>query len=107
VDQALFHDATLQHPNDESDHSLVSYSVTQKLDRPFVIDRAEKSSDIGLYDVIDPFLLDRPSKCIQTLVLAASWSVSIAAVFEYGLVDRFQRPLDRLFDNLVFEIADA
>jgi hypothetical protein len=38
---------------------------------------------------------------------AAPWSVSIAAVFEYGLVDRFQRPLDRCFNDLVFKIADA
>jgi len=48
----------------------------------------EKSSDIGLDHKVDLFLLERPAKRIQALVLAAPGAVPIAAVLEYGLVDR-------------------
>ena len=44
---------------------------------------------------------------VQTLMRIASRTISIAAVFKYGLVDRFERLFDRLFNNLVFKIADA
>jgi len=47
------------------------------------------------------------SESIQTLVLAALQSVSITAVFEYGLVDWFQRPFGRCLNNFVFKITDA
>jgi len=55
----------------------------------------------------DAFLLDGSPECIQTLMWAASRSVSIAAVLEYGFVDGFQRPFRRFLNNLVFKIADS
>ena len=95
------------HPDDQTDHSLVPDSVPQKFDHPRVVDRIKERSDVGLHYMIDSFLLDRPSERIQTLVWAAPRSVSIAAVFEYGLVDGFQRPFRRFLNNLVFEFADS
>jgi len=44
--------------------------------------------------MVDPLLLDRTTKSIQTCMLVTSWTIPITAVFEYGLVDRFQRPFD-------------
>jgi hypothetical protein len=107
MDQAILHDATVQHPDDQSQHSLVPYSVLQKLHHPCSVDRIKKRSDVGLHHMGDSFLLDYPAECIQALMGTAFRSVSIAAVFEYGFVDGFQRPFRRFLNNLVFEIADS
>src|SRR4030042_2452404 len=39
-------------------------------------------------------------------MLVAPRSVPVTAVFEYGLVDRLQRPLGRFLHALVFQTAD-
>ena len=73
-----------------------------------MVDRVEKSSDIGLDHKVDLFLLDRPAKRIQALVLAAPGSVPIAAVLEYGLVNRLQGAFGReSVLTLVEQIEDA
>ena len=89
TDQPIFQDATLQHPDDQPNHAFVPNSVPQKLDHPFVVDRIKERFDVGLYHVGDPCLLEGLTERIYTHVLAAPRSVSKAAVFEYGLVDRF------------------
>src|SRR3989339_1082484 len=106
MDQAAFHDATLEHTNDQPDDTLIPNAMLQKFDHPLMVDSIKESFDIGLYQVADFLLLDRPSQRIQTFVLVAPQSVRIAAVLEYGLVDRLQRPFGRFFHNLVFQIAN-
>jgi len=72
-----------------------------------MIDCIEETSQISLYDGVDPLLLDRATKSIQTSMLVTSWPIAITAAFEYGLVDRFQRSFDDGFYNLVLKSADA
>src|SRR5512143_1138005 len=80
----IFHDPTLEHPDDQPDHPLVSNSIPQKLDHLLVLDCIKESFDISLDYVGDLLLLDRPSQRIQTHVWHASRSVPVTAVFEYG-----------------------
>ena len=107
TDQSILQDATLQHPHDQSEHTLVSYSMLQKLHQPGVIDRVKERFDVGLHHPVDSFLLQGPAESIQTLMRAAPRTVAIATVFEYGFVDGFQRSFRHFLNNLVFKIADS
>ena len=104
---SILQDATLQHPHDQSEHTLVSYSMLQKLHQPGVIDRVKERFDVGLHHPVDSFLLQGPAESIQTLMRAAPRTVVIATVFEYGFVDGFQRSFRHFLNNLVFKIADS
>ena len=65
-----------------------------------MVDRIKECSDVGLHNMGDSFLLDGPPESIQTLMWAASRSVSMTAVLEYGFVDGFQRSFRR-FLNMI------
>jgi hypothetical protein len=57
--------------------------------------------------MVDLLLLYRPPQGIQAFVLAAARAIPMTTVLKYGLINRFQRPFDRLFNDLVFKIADS
>ena len=66
-------------------------------------DFAEEVPNIGLDDVVHALLLDRSTQFIQTPMLAAPRPVAVAAVFEHRLIDGFQYPFHRQFDQLIFK----
>ena len=80
--------------------------MPQKLDQPLVVYLIKETFDVGLHHMVDPFALDRATQCIKALVLAASRSIPVAAVFKYRFVNRLQRPFHRSLYNFIFKIAD-
>jgi hypothetical protein len=95
-----------EHPDNQANHPLVSDAMPQKLDQPFVVHLIKEPFDISLHYMVDPFALNRESQRIKALVLAASGSVPVAAVFKYRFVNRLQRPLHRSLHNFILKIAD-
>ena len=66
----------------------------------------EEALYVCFYNKADFLLLDRPTECVQTLVLGAFRAVSIAAVLEYGLVDLFQNLLSRCLRRAILADRD-
>ncbi len=83
----------LQHPNNYTDDSRVSYSVLQKFYHPAVVNIVKESFDVCFHYVAHILLLDGSSQFIQTQMLASTGSISIAVVLKYLLVNLFQNPL--------------
>jgi len=81
--------------------------VLEELEHPFVGHSVEKAANVRFYHVAHPPLLDCSAQFVQATVLASSRSVPIAAVFEDLLVKRFQNPLNRHFNYLVFKTANS
>ncbi len=107
LDQAFFQDSALKHTGDQPNNPWVANPLAQELEHPFMINLVEEAFDVSFYDLVDPFLLDRPAQFIQTSVLAASRSVALTAGLEYRLVDGLQNPLERQLHQLIFKTADT
>ena len=65
LNQAIFHDAGLEHPANQAEDSVVSNPLSQKPQQPLVIHRVEKAAYVGFYEVVDTLLLDGAAQCIE------------------------------------------
>jgi hypothetical protein len=52
-----------------------------------MIDFVEETANIGFDNVVYLAPLNRPSQRIQTVMLAAPRTITVATVFEYGLIN--------------------
>jgi hypothetical protein len=101
----LFPDTGLEPPADQAQDALVSNPLPEKLQPPLVVHRVENAAHVGLYEVVHPLLLDRPSPCIPALVRTPLGAVARAAVCAEGLEPRFDHPLGGSLHHLVLEAA--
>jgi hypothetical protein len=87
----------------QSKDPFVADPVLQKLDQPVTVKLVKKALDIGIYDPIHSFFMDRVRQSIQRLVLAAARSEAIAEPEKVLLVDALKYGADRMLDDLVLQ----
>src|SRR5262249_40618149 len=68
--------------------------------------RVEEAAYVGLYEDVDPLLLEGASQCVKALVRTTLRAVAVATLLEQRLEERFEHPLGSEFHDLVLEAAD-
>src|SRR5215831_7645730 len=66
----------------------------------------QKAAYVGLYEDVDPLLLEGASQCVQALVGTTLRAVAVATRLEQRLEEWFEHPLGGEFHELVLEAAD-
>jgi len=69
--------------------------------------RVEEAAYVGLYEDVDPLVLEGSSQCVKTLVGATLGAVAVATVLEQRLKKWFEHTLGGEFHDFVFKAADA
>jgi len=71
-----------------------------------VMHRVEEATYVGLYEDVDPLLLEGASQCVKALVGTTLRAVAVATLLEQRLEEWFEHPLGGEFHDLVLEAAD-
>jgi hypothetical protein len=104
--QPVFHDAGLEHADDQAKDSPVLYPLLEKLQQPFVIHVIEEASNVGFDDYVYSLLLDGPPYGVKAMMGVAPGSVTVATIVKQRLEQRFQHAFRGQFHYLVLEAAD-
>src|SRR5215475_12654640 len=68
--------------------------------------RVEEATYVGLYEDVDPLLLEGASQCVKALVGTTLRAVAVATLLAQQLEEWFEHPLGGEFHDLVLEAAD-
>jgi hypothetical protein len=68
--------------------------------------RVEEAAYVGLYEDVDPLLLEGASQYVEALVRTTLGAVAVATLLEQRLEEWFEHTLGGQFHNFVLEAAD-
>jgi hypothetical protein len=81
--------------------------MLHELDQPISVEVVEKSSDIGVQNVVHLLLQERVRQRIQRLMLAAPRTKTIREAEKVFLVNLIEDGNHGLLDSLVFQSRDS
>src|SRR6266852_5734034 len=104
---SFFQHARVQPLTDEPHHALVSYSVLDDLNQPFMVQTIEERTDVA---VQHPFHLSRQQRGVQgvqRMMRTLAWPVAIREAEKVSLINRIHHRDRRALGNLIFQRSDT